>query len=107
MHDCSRSLGTGRRPALLAIAAALGLLAAVACGGDAVDDASSVDDGASRTSGAAPTTDAAPEPSVAVGHAVGQRAPDFTVETIGGEAFTLSEATGAGSPVLLYFFTTW
>ena len=106
MHDCPRSLGTGRRPALLAIAAALGLLAAVACSGDAADYAS-VDDGAAQTSAAAPTADAAPEPSVAVGHAVGQRAPDFTVETVGGESFSLSEATGAGSPVLLYFFTTW
>ena len=103
-HDCPWSLGAGR--ALLATAAALGLLAAVACGGEAADDAP-VDDRAAQTTAAAPTADAAPEPGVAVGHAVGQRAPDFTVETIGGETFTLSEATGAGSPVLLYFFTTW
>ena len=53
------------------------------------------------------TTDAAPEPSIPVGHSVGMLAPDFTVDTIAGEAFTLSEVTGAGSPVLLYFFTTW
>ena len=35
------------------------------------------------------------------------QAPDFTVETVAGESFTLSNVTAAGSPVLLYFFTTW
>lgn len=109
--------GTSRRSALLAIAATLSLMAAVACGGETEDSA---DTGASQAGSAATTetaastsetvtatTDAAQEPSVPVGHSVGMLAPDFTVETVGGESFTLSEVTGAGSPVLLYFFTTW
>ncbi len=106
------AMGTGRWSALLALAAALGLLAAVACGGES-DDEAEPDSGASTTETTTgsdtmtATTDAAPEPSTPIGHEVGMLAPDFTVETIAGETFTLSEVTGAGSPVLLYFFTTW
>ena len=109
--------GTGRRSALLAIAAALSLMAAVACGGET---GNSTDTGASQAGSAATTetaastsesvtatTDAAPEPSIPIGHSVGMLAPDFTVDTIAGESFTLSDVTEAGSPVLLYFFTTW
>lgn len=104
--------GTGRWSALLALAAAAALLAAVACGGEE-DDATgpaATDTGAATTdatAGGDTMTATAPEPSNAVGHEVGMLAPDFTVETVGGESFSLSEATGAGSPVLLYFFATW
>ena len=110
------ALGTGRWSALLGLAMALVLLAAVACGGeedDAAEPAAAPDTVASTTDATTgsdamtATTDAAPEPSTPVGHEVGMLAPDFTVETIAGETFTLSEVTGAGSPVLLYFFTTW
>ena len=63
----------------------------------------------SRASAATATTDVAEvtEPVVTIGHEVGMQAPDFTVETVAGESFTLSDVTAAGSPVLLYFFTTW
>ena len=92
-------------PALLALAAVLALLGAAACGGAGGD---STDAGASQSSGATTsTTDAAPAPGPAAGHAIGDLAPDFTVETVTGETFALSEAAAAGSPVLLYFFTTW
>lgn len=110
------SLSTGRWSALLALAAALALLAAVACGneGDESTDAGSAattetTDAAQTSAGgdAATTTDPAPEPGPAVGHSIGDLAPDFTVDTIAGESFALSEVTTAGSPVLLYFFTTW
>ena len=110
------ALGTGRWSTLLALAAALGLLAAVACGGE--EDGTSApaaapDSGAATTEtttgsdAVTATTDAVQEPSTPIGHEVGMLAPDFTVETIAGETFTLSEVTGAGSPVLLYFFATW
>lgn len=36
---------------------------------------------------------------------VGSRAPDFTVEVIDGESFTLSEARG--QPVVLNFWASW
>ena len=96
----------------LALAAALGVLAAAACG--PTDDAAEPSPpqeaaGTTETSGSdatTATTDAAPEPSVEVGHAVGMMAPDFTAETVAGDSITLSEVS-AGSPVLLYFFTTW
>ena len=47
------------------------------------------------------------EPVVTIGHEVGMQAPDFTVETVAGESFNLSDVNAAGSPVLLYFFATW
>lgn len=100
---------TGGWPVLLTLAAALGLLAAIACGPESEETAApapSDASGAAAPSGSE-TTDAAPEPGLAVGHSVGDLAPDVTAETISGESFTLSEVTGAGSPVLLYFFTTW
>lgn len=115
-HVWSQFPSTGRWPALLAMTAAFALMAAVACGGETDD---STDTGASQTGSTATTgtadttgstaatTDAAPEPSVPVGHSVGMLAPDFTVDTIAGESFTLSDVTASGSPVLLYFFTTW
>ena len=102
---------TARWSALLALAAALGVLA-VACGqtDDATEPSPSQEAaGTTETSGSdatTATTDAAPEPSVEVGHAVGMMAPDFTAETVAGDSINLSEVT-AGSPVLLYFFTTW
>ncbi len=107
------SLSTGRWSALLALAAALALLGAVACGGE--DDGADGSAGTTETTdaaqtsagGDATTTDPAPEPGPAVGHSIGDLAPDFTVDTIAGETFALSEVTAAGSPVLLYFFTTW
>ena len=101
---------TGGWSTLLAIAAALGLLAAVACGPESDETAApapSEASGAAAPSGSETASDAAPEPGLAVGHSIGDLAPDFTVETVSGESITLSEVTGAGSPVLLYFFTTW
>lgn len=114
MRSRPRFPAPGGRSALLALAMALGLLAAVACGptDTTPETSSSETNGAAATTGtsasdaASATTDAAPEPSVEVGHAVGMMAPDFTVETVAGDSITLSEVT-AGSPVLLYFFTTW
>ena len=44
-------------------------------------------------------------PSVEVGLDVGQRAPDFTLTSHEGERIT--RASLEGSPVLLYFYTTW
>lgn len=54
-----------------------------------------------------PTVAAAAEsaPSVEVGLDVGQRAPDFTLTSHEGESIT--RASLEGSPVLLYFYTTW
>lgn len=43
--------------------------------------------------------------AVPVGLAVGQRAPDFTAQTVGGE--TVSLADFRGRPVLLNFWATW
>ena len=101
---------------LLTIGAAVCLLSAIACGSETDDAAEPADQGgattaatdtASSTGGdAAPVADA-PEPDVAVGHEVGMQAPDFTVETVAGESFNLSDVNAAGSPVLLYFFATW
>lgn len=103
--------GAGRWSTLLALVAALGLLAAVACGsesGDTTEAGVSTTDASTETSGAATsTTEVAPEPGPVVGHSIGDLAPDFTVETVSGETFTLSDATASGSPVLLYFFATW
>ena len=100
------SLGTSRWSALLALAAALGLLAAVACGSETDDAAEPVAEESGATTA---VTDAAAvtEPEVTIGHEVGMQAPDFTVETVAGESFTLSDVNAAGSPVLLYFFATW
>ena len=110
MPSRPRFPSTGGWSTLLALAAALGLLAAVACGGESEETtapAPSEASGEAAPSGSETTTDAAPEPGLAVGHSVGDLAPDFTAETVAGESFALSEVTGAGSPVLLYFFTTW
>lgn len=54
-----------------------------------------------------PTVAAATESvsSVEVGLDVGQRAPDFTLTSHEGESIT--RANLEGSPVLLYFYTTW
>ncbi|MCY4625677.1 MAG: redoxin domain-containing protein [Chloroflexi bacterium] len=108
-----RSQSTSWWSALLAPAAALCLLAAAACG-DAEpatapdsDAAVSTDSSPATADSVTATTDSAPEPSTPIGHEVGNLAPDFTVETVAGESFNLSEVTAAGSPVLLYFFTTW
>ena len=46
-------------------------------------------------------------PNIPVGHNVGQRAPDFTVTTVDGSTYTLSEVTATGKAVLVYFFATW
>ncbi len=57
---------------------------------------------------AVPTVAATAEsaaPSVEVGLDVGQRAPDFTLTGHEGERIT--RASLEGSPVLLYFYTTW
>ena len=56
---------------------------------------------------AAPVTAAAPvpQPSLEIGHKVGQRAPDFTLTTAEGEVLTLDSFRGR--PVVLYFFATW
>lgn len=96
-------LSAGPRSALLTFAAVLALLGAAACdgGSDDLTDAAAPDDGE------AAVTEVVTEPGLAVGHSIGNLAPDFTVETVAGETFALSEATVAGSPVLLYFFTTW
>ena len=99
----AQSLSAGPRSALLALAAVLALLGTAVCGGSSDD---SPDTGASRSSGAM-TVEVATDPDPAVGHSVGNLAPDFTVETAAGETFALSKVTAAGSPVLLYFFTTW
>lgn len=107
--------GTGRWSALIALVAALGLLAAVACGEDAAAPSDAQDSGAATTDtstaissdAVTATTDVATEPSPTIGHEVGMLAPDFTVELVSGESFSLSEVTASGSPVLLYFFATW
>jgi hypothetical protein len=43
--------------------------------------------------------------AAAGGDALGQPAPDFTLDTLGGERLTLSEQ--AGFPVVLVYFATW
>ena len=43
------------------------------------------------------------ETTLGVEAAIGQRAPDFALETLDGETFTLSEALADGSPVVLNF----
>jgi cytochrome oxidase Cu insertion factor (SCO1/SenC/PrrC family) len=99
----------------MAFAAALALMSAVACGGETngspdtivSQGSTATTETATTTDSSAATTDVAPPPSIPIGHSVGMLAPDFTVDTVGGESFTLSEATAAGSPVLLYFFATW
>ncbi len=47
------------------------------------------------------------ETTLGVEAAVGQRAPDFTLATLDGKTFTLSEALADGSPVVLNFWATW
>ena len=49
----------------------------------------------------------AAETTLGVEAAIGQRAPDFRLETLDGETFTLSEALADGSPVVLNFWATW
>ena len=99
-------LGAAHWRRLLAVGAAVCLLSAVACGSETDDAAEPVAEQGGATTA---TTDVAEvtEPVVTIGHEVGMQAPDFTVETVAGESFTLSDVTAAGSPVLLYFFTTW
>ena len=43
--------------------------------------------------------------AVEVGHQVGQQGPDFSLTTVDGEDIILSALRG--SPVVLYYFTTW
>ena len=50
---------------------------------------------------------AAAETTPSAEAALGQRAPDFTLPTLDGEPFTLSEALADGSPVVLNFWATW
>lgn len=108
MPSRPQSRAAGRWSALLALALALGLLAAVACESEeTAAPAPSETSDAAGPSGSEAATEAAPEPALVVGHSVGMQAPDFTLETVAGESITLSEVTRAGSPVLLYFFTTW
>jgi len=54
-----------------------------------------------RATPGAPSTAASLPPAPAVGHP----APDFTLTTLEGEAFTLSELRG--KPVVLNFWATW
>ena len=100
-------LGSAHWRRLFTIGAAVCLLSAIACGSDTEDDAAepATDQGDATTA----RTDVAEvtEPVVTIGHEVGMQAPDFTVETVAGESFNLSDVNAAGSPVLLYFFATW
>ena len=99
-------LGSAHWRRLFAIGAAVCLLSAIACGSKTDDAAEPVADQSGATTS---TTDVAEvaEPVVTIGHEVGMQAPDFTVETVAGESFNLSDVNAAGSPVLLYFFATW
>ncbi len=89
------------------VAAAAAVVAA--CGSDepASDTAQAEPTAASMTQPTAAPTAAMAEsaPSVEVGLDVGQRAPDFTLTSHEGERIT--RASLEGSPVLLYFYTTW
>ena len=91
---------------LLAIGAAVCLLSAVACGSETDDAAEPVAEQGGATTATIDVAEVT-EPVVTIGHEVGMQAPDFTVETVAGESFTLSDVNAAGSPVLLYFFATW
>ena len=42
-----------------------------------------------------------------VGYKVGERAPDFTLQAVTGETYTISEIVASGKSVLLYFFASW
>ena len=110
-------LGSAHWRRLLTVGVAVCLLSAIACGSETDDAAepateqsgattATTDTASSAGSDAAPVADV-PEPEVAVGHEVGMKAPDFTVGTVAGESFNLSDVNAAGSPVLLYFFATW
>ena len=80
--------------AILAFALAAALVVA-ACGGD---------DGSDAPATAAQVADAAPA-AADVGSRVGQRGPDLMLTSVDGEQITLSDLRG--SPVVLYYFTTW
>lgn len=56
---------------------------------------------------AIPTPRPTATPNIPVGHNVGQRAPDFTIQAVDGNSYTLSEVTASGKSVLIYFFATW
>lgn len=56
---------------------------------------------------ATPTPAPTATPNIPVGHNVGQRAPDFTIQAVDGTSYTLSEVTASGKAVLVYFFATW
>ena len=104
-----RLRGRARWPGALAVAAALCLLAAFACGGGTTQDAgvpdtsTSTSDTASDASGSADSSAS----TRAVGYSVGDQAPEFSVQSVRGGAYTLSAITASGDPVLLYFFATW
>lgn len=42
-----------------------------------------------------------------VGSDIGDLAPDFSVPTLDGQTFTLSDALSQGKPAVIYFFATW
>ena len=55
--------------------------------------------------GCSPGTEPSPEGGPAVGVAFGNLAPDFQLQGLGGQTFSLSSAKG--TPVLLNFWATW
>ena len=75
----------------------------IACGKDEkpIQSSDLSSDGQFAPSPGQETTDT----SISVGIQVGQRAPDFALETITGEPFKLSEQRG--KPVFLNFWATW
>ena len=108
--NCVKSsiIGLGRIVALwelanrlrwLALCLPLAAALLVACAGN-----ESANDSPEPRQTAAPVTAAAPapQPSLEIGHKVGQRAPDFTLTTAEGEVLTLDSFRGR--PVVLYFF---
>lgn len=55
----------------------------------------------------APIPTATPLPARKIGYNVGEQAPDFTLFSVTGQTYTISEATASGKSVLLYFFASW
>jgi hypothetical protein len=59
------------------------------------------------TGGAAAPPAARAGPGPAVGLEVGQRAPDFTVTTLGGQRLASPDLLAQNKPFILYFFASW